>query len=443
MTNIRISNIRVSAQTYASVSATVRGLPFVREDQRLWFRFPIESLDKISDGGEAFLAALLPVAMSLGKHLDVDAPVSKQFLDGCRRIMALYHAWDRRLQRIRLQAPTIARRYDSANSVGCFFTAGVDSFYSVLKNLEQETDGNRISHLIFIQGYPNCPLGSDHLFARLYENMEACALALHRRLLVIATNLKQFTPPAAAGWDWYAGAHLAAPALCLTPQFRQVIIPSGDTYWSLSPWGSHPLIDPMWSTESLGFIHDGCEASRSQKLERYIGQSNLALTHLRVCDYDQTGLRNCGTCEKCVRTLIGLRVLGLKPSHLFAELLDLTRLRALDGGNKVIGYYLRDNLELLERHGSDPELGKAIEHALRPNPFRWASRQFRFVGQEFDRRFLKGRIRSWALAEAAGKAQDSQLRVSPTRWVLSHLWRSAKPKSRSFRGAEGQDSCLH
>lgn len=323
-----------------------------------------------------------------------------------------------------------------------FFTGGVDSFYSVLKNHEHEPEGSRISDLLFVRGYMNCSLGNDGLFDRLRANMVASARALHCRLLVITTNLKAFTPPAAAGWDWHAGSSLAAPALCLMPKFRRIIIPSGDTYWSLSPWGSHPLIDPMWSTETLEFVHDGCEASRSQKLERYIVQSSLALDHLRVCDYDKIGSQNCGACEKCLRTLIGLRALHIEAPALFAELLDLTKVCALDGGERVTRYYLRDNLELLKRHGSDPELERAIQRALRADPLRCASRQLRVALQELDRRFYKGRIRSWALSEAAGKGQDSELRVSPLRWTLSHLWRSDRVPHECGQNAQGQDSCL-
>ncbi len=442
MNAIRVSNIGISSTSHVEVSAQIEGLQFVPKDHRLWFRFPIECAATISDGGEPFVAALLPVAMSLGRDLVVEAAVSEQFLNGCRRIMELYNAWDRRLHRIELHASTTSRTYKDAHLTGCFFTAGVDSFYTVLKNLKHEPEGSKISRLIFVRGYTNCPSGNDGLYDRLHANMQACAGVLNCRLLVISTNLKLFIPAAAADWDWYAGSLLAAPGLCLTREFRRIMIPSGDTYWTLSPWGSHPLIDPLWSTEGLEFVHDGCEAPRSQKLQRYIAQSSLALARLRVCDYDQTGLQNCGTCEKCLRTLIGLRALDVEAPAIFAEPLDLTRVRALDGGNKVVGYYLRDNLELLKRYGSDPELEAAIQHALRADPVRWTSRKFRFAVQEFDRRLLNGRLRTWALSEAAGKAQDSELRESPLRWMASHLWGQYKRPERQAQISRGRDSCL-
>ena len=137
-------------------------------------------------------------------------------------------------------------------------------------------------------------------------------IALGQRFVSVSTNLMSFMLAPASGWDWYASS-LAAIALCLAPMFRRVIIPAGDTYSTLSAWGSHPLVDPLWSTAALQFLHDGCESKRSQKLERYVVGSKLALENLRVCDYEDSGVQNCGTCEKCLRTLIGLRALGIEP----------------------------------------------------------------------------------------------------------------------------------
>ncbi len=444
MTPIRVSNIVLSSATEVELSARVDGLPSTKEGERLWFRFPLELLNKVRAGGEPFLAALLPIAMALGRPLVVEAPVSEQLLDGCRRIMSLYKSWDRRLRRVELRAQAASARNEDCLAIGSFFTGGVDSFYSLLKNLEREPRENRISHLLFIRGYANCPLDNERLFDGLCGGLEAVAQVLKLQLVVISTNLKSFIPPPAAGWDWYAGSMLAAPALCLTAIFRRVIIPSGDTYWTLSPWGSHPLVDPLWSTERLEFVHDGCEASRSQKLERYVARSRLALQNLRVCDYDQSGLNNCGTCEKCLRTLIGLRALGVEvPQSVFAQPISTHRVGQLDGGHRITRYYLRDNLELLRRHGDDLELETVLLHALRPHPLRWASRQFRFGFHELDRRFLDGRIRMWALSEAARRKEDSVVRLSPLRWALCHWLRLSRssPEDRVRRG-ERQDSCL-
>ena len=38
------------------------------------------------------------------------------------------------------------------------------------------------------------------------------------------------------------------------------------TYADPLPWASHPLVDPLWSTESLQFCHHGAEALRTAEL---------------------------------------------------------------------------------------------------------------------------------------------------------------------------------
>jgi hypothetical protein len=420
---IRVSNILHSFATEAEVSALVEGMPGSKTGDRLWFRFPLDLRDQLSAGGEPFLAAFLPTAMVLGLPLSVEVPVDEEFLSGCQQIMSMYASWDRRLHRIEIRAPIAPVNKLGSCGTACFFTGGVDSFYSLIKNLDREHGENRVTHLIFIRGYANCPLENAQLFDGLLKNLERVALAVGLQLVVISTNLKSFLRAPAAGWDWYAGSLLVAPALCLAPMFRRVIIPSGDTYSTLSAWGSHPLVDPLWSTAGLQFLHDGCEASRSRKLEHYVTRSELALQHLRVCDHESRGLQNCGTCEKCLRTLIGLRALGIEPTPgVFAQSIDLRRVSQLDGGNRVIGYYLRDNLELVRRCRQS-ELEPFLLRALRNDPLRWIWRHSLVASQEIDRCLLNGRIRHWALSEAAHNGEQSTVRDAPIRWILSHCLR--------------------
>ena len=77
----------------------------------------------------------------------------------------------------------------------------------------------------------------------------------------------------------------------------------------ISSLGSHPALDPLWSTETLEFVHDGCEATRIEKVA-LIAEPDVALKFLRVCGEDHNGAYNCGWCEKCIRTKINFISLG-------------------------------------------------------------------------------------------------------------------------------------
>jgi hypothetical protein len=116
----------------------------------------------------------------------------------------------------------------------------------------------------------------------------------------------------------YHGAALAAIALALAPNHGLVYIASTYSYADLHPWGSHPLLDPLWSTEAVQIVHDGGE-TRVDKL-RLLVQYPDVLARVRVC-WENLGNYNCGLCEKCVRTMLGLRALGVDHCAAFPDTL--------------------------------------------------------------------------------------------------------------------------
>ncbi len=441
MKRIEVGDIRRRAvDSEIELSAAVTGTSDAGKERRLWFRFPAE-LDKWLTGtSEPFVAALLPSAMLMHKRLCVDGSVSPIFQSGCAQIMDLYHAWDSRLHGVDIDVSTSTPDVQTKVANGCLFTCGVDSFYTVLKNLEREQGDSRITHLFFIRGHGDCSLANNVLFENLRTRLSKVATALSLTLVTPSTNLSAYIPAPCAAWDWAASSSLAAVGLCLARGLRRMYIPAGDTYSTLSRWGSHPLIDPLWSTEGLEFRHDGCEAFRSQKLDWYVARSRIALESLRVCGYEAMGKQNCGACEKCMRTMIALAALDVAaPPGLFTKMLDPNRVRQLDGGNRVTRYYLRDNLRLLSATGRAPEIKGAVRDALKPSLPRWLARNLVSAVHEVDRRFFHGRLRLWALSKARNDAQShSDLRISPWKWAIARVRPAARIHSSS--GAQSKES---
>jgi len=79
-------------------------------------------------------------------------------------------------------------------------------------------------------------------------------------------------------------------------------------------WGSHPLLDNNVKWAGTQVLHDGFELSRQEKLlviSEYV-KNDDGQVMLRCC-FDSVG-GNCGHCEKCSRTIVGLELAGLDPS---------------------------------------------------------------------------------------------------------------------------------
>jgi hypothetical protein len=140
--------------------------------------------------------------------------------------------------------------------------------------------------------------------------------------------------------------------------FRNTIIASSHSEDDRMPWGSHPQTDHLWSTESSHLVHDGV-IRRSEKI-RLIGQTPNALRGLRVCWQDTA--YNCGICEKCLRTRLSLRLLGLKSESLkpLDSSMELKAMKIRSASEKT---YFLDNLRLAESAG-DQEIALVLRKKI-------------------------------------------------------------------------------
>ncbi len=179
----------------------------------------------------------------------------------------------------------------------------------------------------------------------------------------VETNLRSFSDPL-VGWGKYHGAALASVALLFQHRFRRVLIAATNTYAELFPWGSHPLLDPLWSTELTEIEHDGGEATRFDKMA-YISQHEIAMRWLRVCHANPNGAYNCGRCVKCLRTRIVLRTVGaLERCKTLPHDLSLEEVPNVELTGDVSRFVVRQTVEDLRRLGTEPGLALALKEAL-------------------------------------------------------------------------------
>jgi hypothetical protein len=165
--------------------------------------------------------------------------------------------------------------------------------------------------------------------------------------------------------------------------FGKVFIAASHTYAELFPWGSHPLTDSMWSSDATEIVHDGADASRSEKLRRIV-QAPPLLEGLRVCWMDAG--YNCGRCEKCLRTMAALRALGASTPELprLESVTPIKRLR-IDGPSELT--FFDDDLRQARLAGDRP-LARALEACiLRYHTRRWLS--------DVDELMFSGRLKRW------------------------------------------------
>jgi hypothetical protein len=230
---------------------------------------------------------------------------------------------------------------NGSRGVGCFFSGGVDSYYSLLKN-EKE-----VTALILVHGF-DVPLRDVELWGRVRKEIREVAKEFGKAIVEVETNLREITDPF-VDWNDNVGCGLATVALALAPGFDRVIVPASKSYGDMEPYGSHPLLDPLWSTEALELLHDGGEAYRDEKVEKIAGHESVG-RHLRVCWRNTGGAYNCGTCEKCLRTMLSLLAAGaLDGCRTFEAPLTEEAVAAMEITRPPILLFAEENLLRLER----------------------------------------------------------------------------------------------
>ncbi len=325
----RPQSVRVSA-SFAS-----RRRP--RRKEILWFEFPDAFAEKISRTAEPWLQALLPLAVRWGEPLEIDAPVDETWLRNAHETMRLWSRWYPKLKPVEIKTagfrPSVATL--EGRGLGLFFTGGVDSFYSLLFHDQTavETNTKAVDHLIYVCGY-DIPLAHESALEEKIKALDQVARRLNRKLIPVRTNLRETR---LGELDWGAITHgpaLGAVGLLLEQTLETVLISAGGNIDDATPWGSHPLSDPLMSTDRLRFIRYQNEVNRFEKT-RFIAKSAVALDHLHVC-WIRKSHDNCGACEKCVRTMLMLEVLGvLDKASCFPCTVILEKMKSIEVTNAL------------------------------------------------------------------------------------------------------------
>ena len=329
------------------------------EEQRVRFT----ASEEVGKEADFLLPATMPLAMRTGGRLRLPGEMSPRLLSAAPKIQDFFRLWDdEEFRRVPVDAGArdAANGADRASGVGCFFSGGVDSFYTLLKHREE------ITHLIFVHGF-DVFITEQTRREQGSQTAREVARELGKSLIEVETNLRTLFSMASdrlVHWDKYHGAVLASVALLFQHRFRKVLIPASFTYDQLFPWGTHPVLDPLWGTELTDFEHDGCEARRPEKVV-YISKHESALKWLRVCHKSPDDRQNCGRCEKCLRTMINLRAAGaLERCKTFPSDLNLEAVANMDLSKDVKRTFARQNLKALEGLGTDPELARTLAEAL-------------------------------------------------------------------------------
>lgn len=330
--------VRIAALTLTVVDQQ-QELSAEVDGERVWFRFPLDI--PVQARVEAFLPLALQEAMVRGVPVVIDpaVTVSSRVASQLPALQRILCSWnDEDFHPVAIDTRDAPHLHGNAMVLSAY-SGGIDSSYTYACHRQA------ISHLLLVQGFDgdsDADSWQQNVAAR-----HAFANAEGKILIPVASNVRRFIDQRRLSWGVCHGSLLGA--LGVTLAARTFYIPSSFTYNELFPWGSHPMLDPLWSSEWTTVVHHGLEASRTAKTAAIADQQTV-LDFLQVCWRGVAG--NCGNCPKCVRTSLALHLLG-KTSARLPAYHGSHQLRWLKPGNHASMAFTEDLIQFSLHHGAD------------------------------------------------------------------------------------------
>lgn len=344
-------------------------------EYHIFFEFTAPNANQAQINPRPFLLACLPIAMIHGLDLHCEHGVDKVTRQNLTLWAKTYARWiPQRLQCVKLDIPDApCIRMPGANGTLQAFSGGVDSCHTLLnRNPHRRHAG------LMVHGF-DIPLKRSAEFENAWKNSVDILHDYAAESYQLRTNLRE-CEAIRPRLNWEKETHgiwIAAALACLEPWFDEIIIPS--TFCTdalLTPWGSHPETDPLFSSESVSYRQHGQELDKLGKIAELVAYPNLT-ERLRVCwqlnhllterlrAYWQFNHlpSNCGHCFKCVTTQTCLWISGSPRSAAFPNPCSINELANIQIA-KEPNRYLITRMEAVARKKNRTDIADQLMSAL-------------------------------------------------------------------------------
>jgi hypothetical protein len=285
-----------------------------------------------------------------GVHVHVHGAVSRSLLSNLDEWQAAMHSLlPDRYSPVVISADevVVAEPARSARAIASY-SGGLDSTCTAIRHARGLAGWRTeaLDALLFVHGF-DIALDRAAEFDGARERALRAAEVLGVELRSVSTNVQDL----GQDWELVHGLALAAALQLHSPEFGVGLIGSSAPYFRIHlPWGSNPITDPLLSSGTMRIRHDGAALSRIAKV-RVVAREPELLAALRVCWQGELLSRNCGRCEKCVRTYWALHIAGVRQPACFDGPVDVPPSKVRMAAPKV--EYWREMLRLARAEGDD------------------------------------------------------------------------------------------
>ncbi|MDE7154143.1 MAG: hypothetical protein K2O00_06840 [Muribaculaceae bacterium] len=294
--------------------------------QTLWFKVDKKYEQFLCyERGDAYLIASLNYAMINHHDIEIDVPVTSQLLFNIQNylIPALIEN-NPQFHAPKIKAPIDASTLPNFGAVGTGISCGVDSLHVLATKTNTIFKDLNVTHLTFNNvGSHGEGQHARELFKKRSVRPAKFAEEYNYEFVHSDSNLMDVLKQNHFKTHTYSSMF---PIFCLQKLYSVFFYASSGYKFSefqlidapVRSCGAYDLLSlDVFSTSSLRIYSEGMGKSRLAKLREVVKYSP-SYKYLNVCLSDGD---NCGVCEKCVRTLLGLDALGVVEKY--SEVFDV------------------------------------------------------------------------------------------------------------------------
>ena len=322
----------------------------------------------------SFLVGCLLPAMHFGeKRIMMDSKICPFLKEGLETAMHILADWtEGRYHPLKIEAAAMSEIMPiKTPGAGMFMSGGMDSLAALRLNRLHYSSNNPgyVKDGFFLHGFDIGGVverGMKYpVFDRAMEAISKITNDAELSLIPVYTNIRHLCDERELWLNSFFGSVLAAIAHSFTRRMDLVFISSSYDIPNLHPCGSHPLLDPEYSSLDLRIRHRDYQLSRIEKI-KIVSQWDVAFQNFRVCLANVPDRLNCGHCEKCVRTMTELTALGLldKTRAFVENEITPQHISEFDITIRVRPPFYRPLIPLLRQQGRD-DLAQVIEKQLK------------------------------------------------------------------------------
>ncbi|MCL2017230.1 MAG: hypothetical protein FWG80_00435 [Alphaproteobacteria bacterium] len=279
-----------------------------------YFKFPKSVADDMTDRADPLIMALVFPMMRIGGNFEIHgAKFSREFADNIKLFTKIWNLWKpEQYKSVNITGDEIKNeKFNNDGKLITCFSGGLDATYTAYKYAKKLATGKNYFYdkSVFIHG-ADIPLNQPDKYKAALNSAMETTRDIGVDLVRVETNYREFPHD----WEMEHGAIMAATLMFFQGGYSFGCATNQHIHRFQIIWGLNPFTDNLMSSDVFHFFNDGYEHNRCDRAG-LIKDWDIGVKNLRVCWSNYNDLsKNCGYCEKCVRTKLNFLAHGI--SHL-------------------------------------------------------------------------------------------------------------------------------